>query len=162
MKTMKLAAIAAFALAASPALAATATGTLTVTASVKQQCTISNAALAFGAYDPVTANAATALTANTNFSVACTKGSSGVTIGLSGTAGTRKMTSAVGGNLTYELYSDLAMANVWDSLGANAVALAAPGSKAAVNVPVYGKVAAGQDPGVAADFSDSVIATINF
>ena len=50
-------------LIALPAYGATATANLGVGSSVTANCTIATAALAFGAYDPVAANAAVALTA---------------------------------------------------------------------------------------------------
>ena len=54
--------------------AATATANLSVTATVVGQCTVTApTTLAFGNYDPVTANASTDLDAQTNISVACTK-----------------------------------------------------------------------------------------
>src|SRR6266508_307681 len=58
-----------------PAFAGSATQNLSVTASVAANCTISTSAVAFGAYDPVVANAATALNASGSVSIACTKGS---------------------------------------------------------------------------------------
>src|SRR5438270_1352031 len=62
-------------LSASPAHAGSAPANLSVTASVTANCTISTTAVAFGAYDPVVANASTALNASGSVSVACTKGS---------------------------------------------------------------------------------------
>ncbi len=44
-----------------PAHAGSTTANLSVTASVNANCTISTTAVAFGAYDPVVANASTAL-----------------------------------------------------------------------------------------------------
>ena len=56
-----------------PAYAGTATANLSITASVAPNCTINTAAVAFGAYDPVVTNAATALTGNGSITIACTK-----------------------------------------------------------------------------------------
>ena len=63
-----------FAAFSAPASAATATANLGVTATVTNNCTISTAALAFGSYDPVVANASTNLDGSGTVSVACTKG----------------------------------------------------------------------------------------
>ena len=57
-----------------PAFAGSATANLNVSASVAAVCTISTAPVAFGAYDPVVANAATDLNGTGTVTVACTKG----------------------------------------------------------------------------------------
>src|SRR5437763_4885940 len=65
------------------ALAGSNTGSLSVTATVAQTCSVSaTSTLAFGAYDPVVANASSALTGTGSVSIKCTKGSSGITIDL--------------------------------------------------------------------------------
>src|SRR3989449_10848895 len=65
------------------ALAGSSTGSLSITATVAQTCSVSaTSTLAFGAYDPVVANAASALTGTGSVSIKCTKGSSGITIDL--------------------------------------------------------------------------------
>src|SRR5436853_7348740 len=65
------------------ALAGSNTGSLSITATVAQTCSVSaTSTLAFGAYDPVVANAASALTGTGSVSIKCTKGSTGITIDL--------------------------------------------------------------------------------
>src|SRR5437773_11119405 len=65
------------------ALAGSNTGSLGVTATVAQTCSVSaTSTLAFGAYDPVVANASSALAGTGSVSIKCTKGSSGITIDL--------------------------------------------------------------------------------
>src|SRR5947208_10024354 len=65
------------------ALAGSSTGSLSITATVAQTCSVSaTSTLAFGAYDPVVANASTALTGTGSVSIKCTKGSSGITVDL--------------------------------------------------------------------------------
>jgi spore coat protein U-like protein len=143
--------------------AATATATLTVQASVAQQCTIANATLNFGSYDPVGANAAADLDATTNISVACTKGSAGVWVGLgngSNFSGGRRMAS--GGNfLTYEVYTDAGRTAAWGNTLATGKTYTPVTSKAPANLTVYGRVPQAQDAAVG-NYSDSVVATINF
>jgi spore coat protein U-like protein len=144
--------------------AATATATLTVQASVNQQCTISNATLNFGSYDPVAANAATDLDAQTNISVACTKGSTGVWVGLglgSNASGTVRRMGSAGNFLNYELYSNAGRTTVWSNTLATGVNYTPVTSKAATNLVVYGRVPQAQDANVGA-YTDSVVATINF
>ena len=133
-------------------------------ASVSQQCTISNATLNFGAYDPVVANAATNLDAQTNISVACTKGSTGVWVGLglgSNASGSVRRMASAGNLLTYELYSNAGRTTVWGNTSATGMNYTPVTSKAATNLVVYGRVPSGQDANVG-NYSDSVVATINF
>src|SRR5438132_13064719 len=65
------------------ALAGSNTGSLSITATVAQTCSVSaTSTLAFGAYDPVVANASSALAGTGSVSIKCTKGSSAITIEL--------------------------------------------------------------------------------
>src|SRR5437870_11827198 len=65
------------------ARAGSSTGSLSITATVAQTCSVSaTSTLAFGAYDPVVANASSALAGTGSVSIKCTKGSSGITIDL--------------------------------------------------------------------------------
>jgi spore coat protein U-like protein len=138
------------------------TGTLSVTATVDHACTIGDATLAFGAYNPV---AVTELTNTTTIAVQCTNrtsynitlngGGSGVT---SGNVRTMRLTPAgTTPGLTYELFSDSGLAA---PLGVG-VQLAGTGTGAVQNVPIYGRIAANQYVAIGS-YSDSVIATINF
>ncbi|HSQ05621.1 MAG TPA: spore coat protein U domain-containing protein, partial [Burkholderiales bacterium] len=105
--TTKLLLAAACLLSLSTAYAASATGNLSVSASVTQKCTIATTALAFGTYDPVVTHASTALTGTGAVALTCTKSSTGVTItlGLGGNASgsTRRLNSGTD-YLNYELY----------------------------------------------------------
>src|SRR2546426_10044691 len=65
------------------ALAGSSTGSFSITATVAQTCSVSaTSTLAFGAYDPVVANASSALAGTGSVSIKCTKGSSGITVDL--------------------------------------------------------------------------------
>lgn len=66
------------------AAAGSATSTVTVSATVAQTCLISTTAVAFGSYDPVSANSATGAdrTASGLVSVTCTRSATGVSITL--------------------------------------------------------------------------------
>ncbi len=140
------------------AFAASTPGTLTVTASVAANCTISNATLAFGAYDPVSANASTGidLDAQTTMSVLCTKG---VTPTIStATAGGAMASTPAGFSLNYLLFSNSGRTTSFVtpfSLGASA------SNKTAQTVTIYGRVAKDQDVGVAA-YSGTTTVTVNF
>ena len=139
--------------------AGTATSSFTVSASVTANCTIAAGALAFGPYDPVSANASTDLDQTSTITVACTKGSTGIVSLDNGVnfSGGRRMKA--GANfLTYEMYSDSGRTTVWNA--SNTVSYTAA-SKASTGLTLYGRVAAGQDVPVGA-YSDTVVATISF
>lgn len=143
---------------------ATAGGSLGPTATVTGKCTISAPApFAFGAYDPVVTNRTANLDVAANsISVACTKGTPGVTISLDNGAhylnATRNLSDG-SDLLAYQLYTSAARTTVWDST--NVVSYASA-SMAASALPVYGRIPGGQDAAVNASYSDSVTATVNF
>jgi spore coat protein U-like protein len=177
MQTMKRVTIAVAAAVfsmgvATQANAGSATANLSVTASVAANCTISTTAVAFGPYDPVVTNAASALTGSGTVVIACTKGSAptiGLGLGSNASGSTRRM--AGGGDfLTYELYFPTtnaasaacgALTTVWGTSGANLFAPTSPANTAARTYNVCGSVAGGQNVTVAS-YSDLVVATVNF
>lgn len=153
---------------ASTTEAATATANLAVTASVASNCSISTAAVAFGAYDPVTANASTALDGTGTVSVSCTTGASTtVTLGEGSNADTgstaaaplRRLKDSGTNYLSYALYSDTNRTTVWGNTGGTGVAHTGTGSLTALTV--YGQIPAGQNV-PAASYSDTVVATVTF
>jgi spore coat protein U-like protein len=159
-------------LIALPAYGATSTANLGVGSSVTANCTIATAALAFGAYDPVVANAAVARTGTGSITVACTAGSAPtITLGLGANAvgAVRRMASGAE-RLVYELYQPPtttpgaacgALTTIWGTAGANIFTPTSPASKAARTYNVCGSIAANQDVGVGA-YSDTVVASVNF
>lgn len=166
----------ALVLAAMPkARAATATANLLVTASVAAKCEITTSPLSFGAYDPVVGNATTPLDATGSVTVTCTKGSTGLSIGLGNgqnyAGGTRRM--AGGGDfLSYAIYRppnntpgtacSFPGTLAWGTtIGTDTLALANAASKAPRTYNVCGTIPAGQDVTVAT-YNDTVVATINF
>lgn len=149
---------------AAPAFAAQQTANLPISASVSANCTITTSAVAFGAYDPVSANAAANLTANGAVNVACTKGTPAtIDLGNGGNflAGSRRMGSGTD-FLNYTLWRDAALTQPWGSgiAGGGTQAYNAA-TKNVTAVTVYGMVPAGQDVTVGA-YSDTVVATINY
>lgn len=186
MSYHKFAIRAAFAMAAGLGIsatswAATATSTVTVNASVSKVCTVSAATVAFGAYDPVSANAAAdRLAPAAPITVTCTKGSTGVAIDLGQggnySAPNRRMTDGAD-FLTYQLYkaTDEASgslcasppssgAGVWGSTsGGLTLTPLTPTWSAATGLVfnICGVVPSGQDVGVGT-YTDSVTATVTF
>lgn len=152
--------------------AASSTANLGVSAAVAQNCTVSTTTVGFGNYDPVVANASTALTATGSVAVKCTAGSTGVSIALDNGANYssgRRMKS--GSNyLTYELYEPATLPStcaspynsgtVWNST--NTVTPSGTWSATtAQTITVCGYVAGAQDVPVGS-YSDTVVATVNF
>ncbi|MBV8164922.1 MAG: spore coat protein U domain-containing protein [Candidatus Eremiobacteraeota bacterium] len=168
-----LAAIASVSLG-STAFAGTASSTFTVTANVVKNCSINAANINFGSYDPVVANATTALNMPSTVTVACTKSTAatvvinaGSNFAGSGCAGlTTRAMSAGGGNfLCYDIYQPgagnvSATTQVWGTAGA-AIYNYTAASKAPVGLVDTGQIPPGQDV-AALTYNDSVIATINF
>lgn len=162
-----LAVVSLFLLAATSAFAGTATSNMSVSATVSANCTISAGALAFGAYDPVVANAATPLPGTATITVQCTNGSpatltlgqgSNPAGGSTAAAPLRQMAS--GGNfLSYALFQDNALTIPWGDTAGTGVAYTGTGVSGSVTV--YGQVAAGQNV-PSGTYNDTVVATITF
>ena len=154
--------------ASSGSQAGTQTSNLLVTATVSANCSITTAPVAFGAYDPVTANATTALTSTGTVTVTCTTGSTGtITLGQGANPGggstdiapARQLKDAGTDVLAYSLFQDVGHATVWGNTAGTGVASLGTGTTAAVTV--YGSIAAGQNV-PAGSYSDTVVATVSF
>ena len=148
--------------------AATATSNLSVTASVTANCTITTAPVAFGAYDPITANATAALNGTGTVNVTCTNGATTtVTLGQGANADAgstaaapaRRLSDGATDFLAYTLYSDTGCTTVWGDTAGTGVAHTGTGTLTALTV--YGAVAAGQSV-PAGNYADTVVATITF
>lgn len=166
-------------LAPNVAAAGTATGALTVTASVADNCTISNATLAFGAYDPLVTNTTSDLAGSTSVTYACVK-DTGHTIwidmgtgnnnGSGPIAGDNAMKETTNGTdyLSYQLYQDSAHTLKWGTgdpgaspTSGKGIRVVSPGV-AGTTVTVYGLVPHAQDVTASTTYQDSVTETINF
>jgi spore coat protein U-like protein len=158
-------------------LAATATANIGISATVSKACSISSTTpVAFGIYDPIGTNATAPLNATGSISVTCSKGATGMTIGLSNGA------SAVAGQRTMKLTGGTATDLLNYTLGQPPSSVPATACTFASNIPwtttammtlatgagktpqvynVCGVIAAGQDV-PAGDYTDTVVATLNF
>jgi spore coat protein U-like protein len=160
------------------ALAASTPASIAVSATVSQGCSISTtAALAFGAYDPIGANATAALNATGQVSVACSKGATGLTIAMNnGThvVGTQRQMQGTAATdiLQYNLFQP--PTNVagtactfpgtipWNStVPAGVLTLTSAPTKDARLYNVCGTIPGGQDAPTGS-YTDTVIATLNF
>lgn len=168
-KSLAALAAAAALLAPATSYAGTATGTLSVTASVAQNCLINSPTLAFGAYDPIVTNATTALSATATATFTCTEGASSVYVtantgnnGTHATGTTRAMAGSGSTYLSYDLYTDSGHTVVWNTTnsGGHTYAPTFAASQTAT-ATVYGQIPAGQNVQVSS-YTDSVTMTINF
>jgi spore coat protein U-like protein len=157
--------------------AASATTNIAVSASVSQSCSITSAsALAFGAYDPIGANATTPLNATGQVSVACSKGATGLTIGMdvgahvSGTQRQMQGTTATD-LLQYNLFQPPSNTpstpctfpgtTSWTNATPGLLVITSAPTKVARLYNVCGTIPGGQDA-TTGSYSDTVSATLNF
>jgi spore coat protein U-like protein len=154
-------------------------GTLTVNATVADNCTIGNSTLSFGAYDPLVTNASTDLSANTTISYACVKDPSDIIwidLGAGGhngagpIAGDNAMEETSNGtdHLSYQLYQNAGLTLKWGTGDPGATPASGKGVRVTspglggTTITVYGVIPAGQNVTASATYSDSVTETINF
>ncbi|HTR53337.1 MAG TPA: spore coat U domain-containing protein [Kofleriaceae bacterium] len=150
------------------------TTSLAVSATVAQRCTIATGSLAFGSYDPVTANAASGAdllaTGASAVTVHCTRGTSpapSISLGAGlypSSAFNRRMASG-SNRLAYQIYTSSARTTVWGdgTAGTTTQSVATPVASmlTAQAFTAYGKIAKGQDVAVGS-YTDTVTATVNF
>ena len=164
---MVLAGVAIISIAAEGQLSAQTDSTsssLTVTASVSKNCTITTAPVDFGAYDPVTANATAPLDGIGTVTITCTKGAEakvGLGSGSNAQGATRRMSQGATDYLIYELYKDASHATVWGDTPDTALDIPVAPNRNPRPFTVYGRVAAAQDAAVGS-YTDTVLATVNF
>lgn len=148
--------------------AADVTGNLSASSTVVNNCTVSTAPVAFGDYDPVSANDATARDATGTVTVTCTSGAAATVKlgqganadpGSTDAAPLRRLTDGTN-FLSYQLYSDAGRTTVWGNDGATDVDHT--GTGAAVDLTVYGRIAAGQNTVPAGSYTDTVLVTVSF
>lgn len=144
--------------------AQSASASLTVSASVTKNCTISTTPVNFGAYDPVAANATAPLDGIGTIIVTCTKGAAakvGLNAGSNAQGTTRRMIQGGTAYLNYELYKDASRTEVWGDDSSTGFDVPAAPNRNPRTFTTYGRVASGQDATVG-NYSDTVIATVNF
>jgi spore coat protein U-like protein len=144
--------------------AGTKTSDFNVTAKVVANCNITSSNVDFGDYDPL---ATSDLTANGSVTVTCTKGAV-VTVDLNGgsqgAGAYNNMASGTGGLLQYQLFQDTGHNLRWNNsagTGGSSLSFTSSSLTPAVKT-IYGVVPKAQEAGVAADYTDTVTATVNF
>jgi spore coat protein U-like protein len=149
----------ALGLSTKPAVAATATTTFGITATVQATCLVSATPLALGTYTGAVANSTSAV------SVTCTNTTPynvGLSAGLAtgATVTTRQMTGPASAVLSYALFSDSSRTVNWgQTIGTDTVT--GTGNGAAQAITVYGQATAGQfvAPG---SYTDTITATVTY
>jgi len=140
------------------------TASLTVSATVTNNCTISTSALTFAPYDPVVANASNNLDGTGRVTVAYTKGAAptiGLGNGSSASGSARRLFDGTSNYLSYELYQDSGHSLSWANSGLGLMTTTAATSKVARDFTVYGRIAGNQDV-PAGSYADTIVATVNF
>lgn len=164
MKTKLMGFVCAAALVAMPAvaIAATATTTFQVTATVISVCTVSATDLAFGNYD---ASAGAPNDNSSTVSVTCSNGSP-YTVGLDAgtgagaTVNVRRMSNG-GNTLDYSMYTTAGRTTVWADGTAGTSTQAGAGNGAVQNFTVFGRIPTGQFV-TAGAYADTVTATVTY
>lgn len=141
--------------------------TLTITLIVARACTVKAFSIDFGNYDTVGVNVATPLDATAPIDVRCTSGTTATVtlgVGMHALGGERRLMSAGGNYLRYNVFLDATRASVWNDVTVKS------GTSASMNTPVmlnpggsvlFGRVFAGQDV-PAGSYKDTLQATVNY
>jgi spore coat protein U domain-containing protein, fimbrial subunit CupE1/2/3/6 len=146
----------------------------TVQANVAGNCVMVNPfTLDFGSYDPVGTNASTDLdvAAANQLQIKCTKKTS-YTVDLdnglnaNGPLTLRGMlgVGASPDTLMYNIFTTAGRTTIWGTSmtgGAMPLAALSTSSTTTINIPIFGRIPAGQDVGVD-NYQDTVVATVNF
>jgi spore coat protein U domain-containing protein, fimbrial subunit CupE1/2/3/6 len=144
--------------------AQSATASLTVSATVSKNCTITTTPVAFGAYDAVTGNATAPLTGTGILTVTCTKGAGaivGLGLGSNAQGTTRRMSASATAYLTYDLYKDGARTDHWGNALPDSYDIGAAPNRMPRSFTIFGQIPGGQDATVG-NYLDTVVATVNF
>ena len=142
--------------------AATATGTLTVQATVSDACSLADGALAFGAVDP---NSGVAVAVTANIAVTCTLGAAfavGLGDGQNLAAGSRRMRrGATTDYLKYNLYRDVMLTSRFGDTGVSDRVAGTGMGVSSTPVVVYGTMPSSQ-AGASGTYADSVQITVYY
>ena len=143
--------------------AATATTSFTVSGTVVPTCSVTAAALSFGAAipNPINSN----VDAQSNITATCSSGAA-YTIGLNAgngagaTFAVRRLTSGPNA-LSYTLYTDSGRATVWGDGTGGSTLFNGTGTGVAQAIPVFGRIPSGQTVPTGA-YSDTIVVTLTF
>ena len=146
------------------ALAATATGSLNVSATVLSTCVVSATPVVFGNYTTSQVDTTGTITVTCTLDVSTYNVALGAGTGTGATTSDRKLTSAATNTLNYALFRDTGRTMNWgEAPGVDTVASTAntSGSGAVKTFTAYGRLAANQTS-AADNYQDNVVITVNF
>ncbi|HEX4879134.1 MAG TPA: spore coat U domain-containing protein [Limnobacter sp.] len=137
--------------------AATATGTIAVSATVLSSCLLATSPMVFGNYNPSTQSTATAALTVTcsngiSYTVAINEGANG------GTTTTRLMSGPGSDTLGYKVWQNAGFTTNWDNAGST---VAGTGSGLPQILTVYGTIQAGQSVAPGA-YTDTLTVTVTY
>ena len=143
--------------------AATTSQNMGVSADISNTCSFGTVnTLAFGAYDPVVANATTDLTGSTTFGLTCTSGDPitiGLSLGANAVSSQRYMAgTGEGDKLSYNLYQDGSDTTAWNDTSS---LFDDTGTGSSITYTVYGVVPHGQNE-PADTYSDTVSIDVTY
>ncbi|HEY4317589.1 MAG TPA: spore coat U domain-containing protein [Herbaspirillum sp.] len=147
------------AVSSTPVVAATATGSLVISATVLSTCALTGGTIPFGNYTSAQVDQTGTL------SVLCTSGVP-YSIALDAGAGTgatitaRKMTGSGGGTLNYSLFRETGRTSNWGNTGTTDT-VSSSGSGLLQTITVYGRIPAGQTP-IVGVYTDTVTVTLTY
>jgi spore coat protein U-like protein len=156
--------LAAAAVAAQPAFAATATSTMDVSATVTSNCVVSTTALDFGNVDVTSGSD---VDGTGGISITCTSGADWTATADAGgstgaTLAVRKLTDGTN-FLNYALYTDSARTNLWgDGTTLSTQAITGTGTGTQQDSTIYGRVPSGQTSLPAGAYTDTVNVTVTY
>lgn len=143
--------------------AGTTTSSLSVSATVTANCTVSTSPVAFGSVDVLSGSN---VDATGGVTATCTNGTAwsaaaGAGSGTGATLTSRKM--SFGSNLlNYSLYTDSGRTTVWGDGSGTTATVSNTGTGGGQNFTVYGRIASGQSSVPAGGYSDTVVVTITY
>jgi spore coat protein U-like protein len=148
----------------------TQTSTVLVTATIPPSCTIGTAFIAFPAYDPVNAHANVPDDQTGDIVIRCTKGASGITVGLgngaNNTGSQRRMVNSADPTVTvnYEVYQEPGRMTIWGPGDGGQLRSGADlnGTGSNVTVTMYGRIPPHQLQATAGSYNDTLVSTILF
>lgn len=152
-----------------PVMGASASATMTVTATVISTCTINSGNLSFGNYDAIGTNATAPLNGTAAITATCTQGASatvdidqGLNSSGSGNSMQRRMKGTGTNYLTYNIYQDSAHSKAWGTkTSGTAATITGTGGTTPVALTAYGSVPGAQNVATGT-YTDSVAVTINY
>lgn len=133
---------------------------------VDPECTVTTLPLAFGNYDPVSANKAAALPGTGTINVKCTSGTTATVLldnGSHASGSTRQMLGPSSNLLQYEIYLNPGRTTRWGTTAPNVVSGTSTSKNTAINggFTAYGLIGGGQDV-IVGSYSDNVLVTVNY